>query len=315
MSLTQRPVSALRQPPPHAQPNTRIADRLSRFADLLERQGADRFRIRAYRAAIAEISTMDRPLSVIYAEAGTEGLMALKGIGPGIATAIAEMLRTGRWAQLDRLEVALTPQKLFASIPGIGVILAGRLVELLGAQTLEDLEAALRLGDAEVPGLGSRRRAAILAALGARLARVPRPRAATARLSLPEPPVSLLLEADALYRQKAAAGELRQIAPRRFNPTGAAWLPILHVRRDQWHLTLLYSNTARAHELGRTRDWVVVHFHSDGEPEAQSTVVTETQGPLQGRRVVRGREGECLAFYGAPSAPGAAAEGGGQWAL
>lgn len=32
-------------------------------------------------------------------------------------------------------------------------------------------------------------------------------------------------------------------------------------------------------------------------PEAQCTVVTETNGPLRGQRVVRGRERECRAFY------------------
>ena len=82
------------------------------------------------------------------------------------------------------------------------------------------------------------------------------------------------------------------IAPRRFNPSGAAWLPILHTERDPWRFTALYSNTARAHELGRTRDWVVIYFHQDDEVEGQRTVVTETLGPLAGHRVVRGREGE-----------------------
>ena len=93
------------------------------------------------------------------------------------------------------------------------------------------------------------------------------------------------------------AGELPQIAPRRFNPDGKAWLPILHSARDCWHFTALYSNTARAHELGRTRDWVVVYFYDDHHREGQHTVVTETRGTLIGRRVVRGLEAECRAYY------------------
>lgn len=109
----------------------------------------------------------------------------------------------------------------------------------------------------------------------------------------PIPPVALLLDADALYRARAAAGELRRIAPKRFNPTGEAWLPIMHARRGDWHLTVLYSNTAQAHDLGRTRDWVVIYFHKADEPEGRCTVVTERQGPLAGKRVVRGREDEC----------------------
>jgi hypothetical protein len=272
--------------------NARIAERLSRFADLLDQQGADGFRIRAYRAAVDEISAMDIALADVYARGGIAALIARRGIGRGIAAAIVEMLTTGRWGQLDRLEAALTPSKLFATIPGIGTVLAQRLVDLLGAETLEDLEAALRLGDAEVPGVGARRRASILAALAARLSRVPRTR--PFRNAQPSPPVTLLLEADARYRRKAAAGELRQIAPRRFNPEGRAWLPILHARRGKWHLTLMFSNTARAHELGRTQDWVVVYFHQDGGPEGQCTIVTETHGLLAGRRVVRGREAELV---------------------
>jgi hypothetical protein len=67
----------------------------------------------------------------------------------------------------------------------------------------------------------------------------------------------------------------------------------LHTSRDGWHLTALYSNTARAHELARTRDWVVIYFHQDDHVEGQRTVVTETHGAQRGLRVVRGREAEC----------------------
>jgi hypothetical protein len=104
--------------------------------------------------------------------------------------------------------------------------------------------------------------------------------------------VETLLAVDREYRDAAAAGRLRRIRPRRFNPEREAWLPVLHVERDGWSLTALYSNTALAHELGRTRDWVVIYGERDGE-EDRATVVTETAGPERGRRVVRGREREC----------------------
>ncbi len=76
-----------------------------------------------------------------------------------------------------------------------------------------------------------------------------------------------------------------------------AWLPVLHVDRDGWSLTALFSNTALAHELGRTRNWVVIYFGREGGPEHQRTVVTETRGPLEGWRVVRGREAACREHY------------------
>ena len=40
-----------------------------------------------------------------------------------------------------------------------------------------------------------------------------------------------------------------------------------------------------------------MYFHTDTGPEGQRTVVTETHGPLEGRRVVRGREGDCAGYY------------------
>jgi hypothetical protein len=114
--------------------------------------------------------------------------------------------------------------------------------------------------------------------------------------------VASILEVDAAYRRGEARNELRRITPRRFNPERKAWLPILHLERNGWHFTALFSNTARAHELGKSRDWVVISFSRDGD-EGQCTVVTEWQGPLQGRRVVRGREAECRAHYGAAAEP------------
>jgi putative hydrolase len=74
-------------------------------------------------------------------------------------------------------------------------------------------------------------------------------------------------------------------------------LPILHTDRDGWHFTALFSNTARAHQLGKVDDWVVIYFHEEGGGEAQRTIVTETQGPLAGRRIVRGRERDCFPIY------------------
>jgi hypothetical protein len=99
------------------------------------------------------------------------------------------------------------------------------------------------------------------------------------------------------YRRKAEDGELPKIAPKRFNPGNEAWLPVLHAVRGEWHFTALYSNTELAHKLKRTRDWVVIYFYDSDHVERQRTVVTETRGPLVGRRVVRGREAECRSYY------------------
>ena len=60
--------------------------------------------------------------------------------------------------------------------------------------------------------------------------------------------------------------------------------------------TALFSNTARAHELGTLRDWVVI-YRDDHNGAGQWTVVTARYGALQGKRVVRGRENECTDYY------------------
>jgi hypothetical protein len=122
------------------------------------------------------------------------------------------------------------------------------------------------------------------------------------------PPVAMLLDVDREYRERAAAGRLRRIAPKRFNPGAEAWLPILHTEGADWRFTALFSNTALAHQLGRTRDWVVIYYETDRTPEGQCTVVTETQGPLKGRRVVRGREHEVETSCGASPERSAASQ-------
>jgi hypothetical protein len=114
--------------------------------------------------------------------------------------------------------------------------------------------------------------------------------------SLVRPSVADLLGVDREYRRKARARLLKTIAPRRFNPDHESWLPVLHTSRGGHDFTALFSNTARAHRLGRAHDWVVIYYDEPGG--GQATVVTEYSGPLRGRRVVRGREGECLPHYG-----------------
>src|SRR5262249_23816316 len=117
-----------------------------------------------------------------------------------------------------------------------------------------------------------------------------------ARNATPEPSVAVLLSIDVEYRRKAVSGRLLQVAPTRMNPTGAAWLPILHTTRAGRRYTALYSNTPLAHELGTTHDWVVIYREGAGDHD-QWTIVTATHGPDQGRRMIRGREGECSAHH------------------
>lgn len=111
-----------------------------------------------------------------------------------------------------------------------------------------------------------------------------------------QPPVSELLAIDREYRERADAGALPTIAPKSHNPSGERWLPVMHATRGGRRYTALFSNTADAHRFGRTHDWVVVYA---GGPagDRRYTVVTPPRGLLGKRRIVRGRESECIAHY------------------
>ncbi len=274
--------------------NQAIAERLREMAELLDAQGANPFRVSAYGKAGNAIAGLRRDVRDLFEKQGSAGLEAIPGVGKGIASAIVELLTTGRWIQLQRLRGTVDPCALFQTIPGVGKDLAERIHDVLAVDTLEALEAAAHEGRLEsVTGIGARRAAAISASLTSMLDRVRR-RPRLTRPGQREPSVQLLLKVDRMYRDRATAGKLPTIAPKRFNPDGKSWLPILHADRESWHFTALFSNTQRAHELGMTHDWVVIYFY-DGEHhiEGQRTVVTETRGPMVGKRTVRGREREC----------------------
>jgi DNA polymerase (family X) len=282
------------------QTNIVVADLLRQYAGALEQQRASSFRVNAFRRAAQTVETLDDDLRERFAHEGYEGLLALPAVGSGIAAAMREILLSGRWTRLEQIRGTLDPVKLFQTVATIGPALARRIHDALQVETLEDLELAAHDGRlATVPGMGERRAAAVRGALSVMLGH----RRLRLRSTRDGPPVALLLEVDREYRENAAAGNLTRIAPRRFNPEGEAWLPVFHCERDGWNFSALFSNTARAHQLGRTHDWVVIFFDDGGDREGQHTVVTETVGRLQGRRVVRGREPECFAFYADEFAP------------
>lgn len=275
--------------PPGESVNALAARIFSDCANVLRLQNANPFRVQAYLRAAQTLRSLTTDVRDILATDGVEGLIELPGIGKGLAAAIDEIARTGHLSQFDRLRGESKPDVLFQTIPGVGPELAHALHETLHVDTLEALEIAAHDGRIEeVPGVGIRRAASIRAGLADILRRGRRyqPPADHA------PPVDMLLAVDTEYRRLAAAGKLPKIAPKRFNPEGRAWLPIMHTEHGGWHFTALFSNTARAHELGRTDDWVVIYYYDGEHQEGQSTVVTETHGPLRGERVVRGRERE-----------------------
>ncbi|MBD3374841.1 DNA-binding protein [candidate division KSB1 bacterium] len=287
--------------------NEEIAGILRRIADLLDMQDANRFRVQAYRKAAQNIEESDENVAEL-AQKGAETLQnKLSGVGEQLARVIEEYVTTGRSGQLERLQGQVSPEDLFQKVPGIGEEMAERIAKELDIDTLEELELAAhdgRLG--KIEGFGEKRLQGVRDSLAGMLSRSTRRR--KERASSKEesskgedkPDVALILDVDEEYRRRAEADELKKIAPKRFNPEGKAWLPVLHTERKEWSFTALYSNTARAHDLDKTRDWVVIYYERDSE-EDQCTVVTASRGDLEGKRIIRGREKECRHYYDSKS--------------
>ena len=270
--------------------NDDIANLLEQIADQLEHQGDDPYRIEAFRSGAKSVRTLQTPLTEIVKSEGGEALKQIENIGQGLATTIFEFIQTGRSSYLQQLRARKSPEELFQRVPGIGKKLAHRIALQLQITSLEALEQAANDGRLQqIYGIGPTRVAAVSRNLAEMWQHSTQRRQFDAGERRPD--VGLLLEVDAEYRRKAKADELPKVAPRRFNPKNEAWLPIMRTERGGWSMTVLFSNTARAHELGKTHDWVVIYYQKDG-PEAQCTVVTEFRGPLKGKRVIRGREHE-----------------------
>ncbi len=277
--------------------NIQVAKQLREIGHILEKQKANPFRIRAYFNAALVIEELDQSLQDMIEHEGIKGLIALPNIGEGIARSIYESVATGHMTRLESLKGESDPIRLLQTVPGIGRAFAEQIYKHLHIKSLESLEMAVRNGRlARVPGLGTKRLKGIQAWLSTVLGER-RLQQRQAQHAEHEPSVELLLKIDKDYQTKSASGKLPTIAPKRFNPDNKAWLPVLHSTQSHWHFTALYSNSALAHELNRTHDWVVIYFYDDHHQEGQHTVVTETRGPLQGKRVVRGREVECREYY------------------
>ncbi len=281
--------------------NDAIATRLEEAAQLLQEQGANVYRVRAYEHAASTMRALGKPASELVAAGGAAALTELPGLGEHLSRSIYQLVTTGRLPILDRLLGDTDPVEMIASVPGIGEGSARRIHDTLDINTLEELEIAAHDGRlAHAMGFGAKRLAGIRDSLAGRLGRV---RRAESDAHRDVPSVAEILDVDAQYRREAQQETLKRIAPRRFNPEGKAWLPVLHTQRGNRHYTALFSNTARAHEAHRTDDWAVLYF--DGSSgERQCTVITAMRGPLTGERIVRGREDECLEHYHGMKGPG-----------
>lgn len=271
--------------------NATIARKLNDYAIYLEGEDSNVYRVRAYRRGAATVLAQEQPLADVVRDKGRAGLEELPGIGSSLAYTIEGLVRTGEFRTLKPDAGHIDPERLLTSLPGVGRQLAHTLHEQLGITTLEEMERAAHDGRLAQVGVGPKRLRCLIDALDGRLHR--------SRLPEPvrgEPSVAALLAIDEEYRLRAEGESLPRLTPRSFNRDHEPWLPLYVADRDGWRFRTLFSNTALAHRLNKTDDWVVIAFH-DGFNSGQRTVVTETRGDLRGMRVVRGRERECRSYY------------------
>ncbi len=140
--------------------NNQISDILEEIANMLsvDETPTSRFEIRAYKTAALTISTLQQPVSEIYAKLGVKGLMELPGIGKGIAGNIEELLNFGRLKKYDELKKKYPIDfKSITKIEGIGAKKAVILYKKLGITSIENLkEAVAKHKIRELDGFGER---------------------------------------------------------------------------------------------------------------------------------------------------------------
>jgi len=122
--------------------NASIADAFDQIADLLEFQGANPFRVRAYRNGARTVRDYSEPLEALV-PLGKPKLMEIQGIGEDLAAKIIVLVTTKEIPQLKELQQQV-PETVLAllRIPGVGPKKAAALHKELGITTLDELRAA-----------------------------------------------------------------------------------------------------------------------------------------------------------------------------
>jgi DNA polymerase (family 10) len=138
--------------------NTEIARILIQYADLLEIQGEDIFRVLAYRNAARTIESLSQPVAQLLEEGKELKKLKLPGIGKGMAEHVEEIIRTGTFAALKQLRKKL-PVGLdeLLAIEGLGPKRTKQLYEKLGVGSIKQLQQAIDSAKLEaLPGFGKK---------------------------------------------------------------------------------------------------------------------------------------------------------------
>ena len=146
--------------------NREIAAAFDQVADLLEFQGANPFRVRAYRNGARKIADLTEPLSAMATDA-SRSLTDIPGIGKDLADKIHALLDTGSLPLLVELQQEIPASVLLLSrVPGVGPKKAATLHRELGISTLAELRAACEAERVRgIKGFGAKTEEAIIKGL------------------------------------------------------------------------------------------------------------------------------------------------------
>ena len=189
--------------------NPQIARVLEEVADILEIQGSNPFRIRAYRNAVRTVEAQAVPLRRMVEE--KRPLTDLPGIGKEMAAHIEEMVETGTLGFRDEL-LAEVPRSLIElmRLPGLGPKKARKLWDDLKIGSVDELEAAAKAGRiAAVPGFGAKTQEKILAGIEEHRQHVSRMLLTAAERSI-EPLLAWLRESPDLERLEVTGSYRRR---------------------------------------------------------------------------------------------------------
>src|SRR5580658_8178239 len=136
--------------------NIAIARLLEETAALLEIDAADPFRVRSYRRAAEAVEQQTTPLVTLVDD--PKQLLAIGGIGKGMASNIVDMVRTGSMPLRDELLKKYKPSMLeLLRLPGMGPKTVAMLYSALQITNIDELEAAAKRGDLlPLPRLGQK---------------------------------------------------------------------------------------------------------------------------------------------------------------
>ncbi|AOI85401.1 DNA polymerase/3'-5' exonuclease PolX [Burkholderia cepacia] len=234
--------------------NAGYAAVFAEIADMLEIQGANPFRVRAYRNAARTIADYGRDIATMIANG--DDLGKIPSIGPDLASKLREIAATGTCELQQTLRHALPGAIVeLLDVPGLGAKRVKALHEALHVDSLEQLRAEAKSGHVrELPGFGAKTEAHLLEAIDDRLQREPQ------RFLLPDAAHSLL---PLLERLRAIAGVGKAVPAgsfrRRRETVGD--LDVLVTARDPQAVAdafVGYGEVARVLAHGKTKSSVVL---------------------------------------------------------